>query len=112
MGTKPPKLENIIKHIGLRNSNISKHRRNSLWSFSLISELRIIIRRHADRRKCCQQSTDDRRLSITARWRLGVTQDSLGLHFAFDSFHIFRTDRQTDRQTDSGFAYKVAFKGH
>jgi len=55
---------------------------NFLWSFSPASELRIISRRHVDRRQVL--STVDRRLSLvdhtqrpalsTARWRLGVTQ--------------------------------------
>jgi len=70
----------FIKQI--RKSNISKNKRNSLWSFSSTSELRIISLRHVDR--CQVLSTVDRRPSnvdnsqrpalCTARWRLGVMQ--------------------------------------
>jgi len=66
----------------IRNSRISKNKRHSLRNFSPTSELRIISRRHVDRRQVL--STVDRRPSpvdhtqrpalCTAWWRLGVTQ--------------------------------------
>jgi len=55
----------------LRNSNICKHKRISLWNFSPTFESRII----SIVAKCCQQSTDDRRLSITLSVQLCAQYD-------------------------------------
>ena len=57
----------------LRNSNICKHKRISLWNFSPTFESRII----SIVAKCCQQSTDDRRLSITLSIQLCAQPDDV-----------------------------------
>jgi len=62
-GQSPLKLKNIYQIN--TNFNISKHWRNSLWSFSPASELRIISQRHVDRCKVFSTSTDDCRLSLS-----------------------------------------------
>ena len=81
LGDKAPwSCRIFIKQI--QNLSISENKRNSLWSFSSTSELRIISRRHVDRRQVLL--TVDRRPSLvdhtqrqalcTAQWWLGVTQ--------------------------------------
>jgi len=69
LGDKAPwSCRIFIKQI--RNSNISKHKCNSLWSFSQTSDLRIISWWHIDRRQVL--STVDRWLSpVDHNWASG-----------------------------------------